>query len=399
MIRRVAHAIAIFVSGIVAKMLPDRVPVTFVGSGSLGEICDSIGSQGVSRVLIVTDAVLNELGIVARVNDACRAAGVDAVVYDGVLPDPTFAQIEAGHARFLSGGCDAVLAVGGGSPMDAAKMIAAMATNGGDLHKLEGKMRVRKRPAPLFAIPTTAGTGSEVTIAAVVSDTQSHQKKFFLDPKLLPAMTALDPTLMTGIPGPITAATGMDALTHAIESYVAKTSTAQTESYATMAVRLVFEHLPTAFKDGEDLEARKGMALASYYAGLAFTRTSVGYVHAIAHNLGAKYGTPHGLANALALPHVLDFSKSAAQRQLAELGTLIGVSSGSEAERAQGFIDAVRSLALSIGIPTALDDLRADDIGELADLALAEAFLDYPVPRFMTKSDCEGVVAKLLPTA
>lgn len=397
--KRLVHAAAIFVSRFVAKLLPDRVPVTFVGAGSVRELSDALGQQGVSNALIVTDAVLNEIGVVSQVSDALSAAGVDVVVYDEVLPDPTFAQIENGHARYEASGCDAVVAVGGGSPMDAAKMIAAMATNGGDLAKLEGKMRVRKPPAPLFAVPTTAGTGSEVTIAAVVSDTESHQKKFFLDPKLLPSMTALDPTLMTGIPGPITAATGMDALTHAIESYLSKASTAQTESYATIAVRLVFENLPTAFKDGADLEARKGMALASYYAGLAFTRTSVGYVHAIAHNLGAFYGTPHGLANALALPHVLDFSESAARRRLAELGDLVGVPRGSEAARARGFIDAVRSLAASIEIPTTLDTLKADDIGELADLALAEAFLDYPVPRFMTKRDCEATIAKLLPAA
>ncbi len=396
MIKRLVHSFAVFVARFVAKLLPDRVPVTFVGAGSVKELCGSIANQGVSKVLIVTDAVLNEIGIVARVSDALTAAGVRFAVYDEVTPDPTFVQVEIGYREFVAWGCDAVLAVGGGSPMDASKMIAAMATNGGDLHKLEGKMKVRKSPAPLFAIPTTAGTGSEVTIAAVVSETDSHQKKFFLDPKLLPAMTALDPTLMTGIPRPITAATGMDALTHAIESYISKTSTTQTESYATVAVRLVFEHLPTAFKNGADLEARQGMALASYYAGLAFTRTSVGYVHAIAHNLGAYYGTPHGLANALALPHVLDFSKPAAERQLAELNDLIGGPAGSEADRAQAFIDAVRALAASIEIPVTLDDLEEDDIGALADLALAEAFTDYPVPRFMSKNDCEGVIAKLL---
>jgi alcohol dehydrogenase len=395
-IKRLVHSFAVFVARFVAKLLPDRVPVTFVGAGSVKELCGSIANQGVSKVLIVTDAVLNEIGIVARVSDALTAAGVRFAVYDEVTPDPTFVQVEIGYREFVAWGCDAVLAVGGGSPMDASKMIAAMATNGGDLHKLEGKMKVRKSPAPLFAIPTTAGTGSEVTIAAVVSETDSHQKKFFLDPKLLPAMTALDPTLMTGIPGPITAATGMDALTHAIESYISKTSTTQTESYATVAVRLVFEHLPTAFKNGADLEARQGMALASYYAGLAFTRTSVGYVHAIAHNLGAYYGTPHGLANALALPHVLDFSKPAADRQLAELNDLIGGPAGSEADRAQAFIDAVRALAASIEIPVTLEDLQEDDIGALADLALAEAFTDYPVPRFMSKNDCEGVIAKLL---
>jgi alcohol dehydrogenase len=395
-IKRLVHSFAVFVARFVAKLLPDRVPVTFVGAGSVKELCGSIANQGVSKVLIVTDAVLNEIGIVARVSDALTAAGVRFAVYDEVTPDPTFVQVEGGYREFVAWGCDAVLAVGGGSPMDASKMIAAMATNGGDLHKLEGKMKVRKSPAPLFAIPTTAGTGSEVTIAAVVSETDTHQKKFFLDPKLLPAMTALDPTLMTGIPGPITAATGMDALTHAIESYISKTSTTQTESYATVAVRLVFEHLPMAFKNGADLEARQGMALASYYAGLAFTRTSVGYVHAIAHNLGAYYGTPHGLANALALPHVLDFSKPAADRQLAELNDLIGGPAGSEADRAQAFIDAVRALAASIEIPVTLEDLQEDDIGALADLALAEAFTDYPVPRFMSKNDCEGVIAKLL---
>ncbi len=399
MIKRLVHALAVFIASRVAKLLPDRIPVTFVGAGSVRELCESVDSQGVSKVLIVTDAVLNEIGVVSQVGDALTESGVDFVVYDEVLPDPTFAQIERGNLQFQAWGCDAVLAVGGGSPMDAAKMIAAMATNGGDLAKLEGKMKVRKAPVPLFAIPTTAGTGSEVTIAAVVSDTDSHQKKFFLDPKLLPTMTALDPTLMTGIPAPITAATGMDALTHAIESYLSKTSTPQTEGYATVAVRLVFEHLPTAFRDGADLEARKGMALASYYAGLAFTRTSVGYVHAIAHNLGAYYGTPHGLANALALPHVLDFSKKAAQRQLAELGDLIGVPEGSEADRAQAFIDEVRSLAASIELPTTLDALQAGDITPLAELACAEAFLDYPVPRFMRTSDCESVIAKLQPVS
>ncbi len=391
------HAAAVFVAKFGAKFLPDRIPVTFVGPGSVRELCESVGHQGLTRVLIVTDETLVQLGIVDRVTKALDDVGVASSVYAGVKPDPTDEQVEAGYAQYGFSRCDGVVAVGGGSPIDAAKMIAAMATNGGKLHKLEGKLRVRQPPAPLFAIPTTAGTGSEVTIAAVVSDTESHTKKFFLDPKLLPQMTALDPSLMTGLPGPITAATGMDALTHAIESYVSKTATPQTKAWATTAVRLVFAHLPSAFSRGDDLEARKGMALASYYAGLAFTRTSVGYVHAIAHNVGAFYGTPHGLANAIALPHVLDYSLEAATPQLAELAKVIGLSAAGEAQRAQRFVDAVRELMVTVEIPATLDALQSSDIPAIAKRACAEAFLDYPVPRYMDQAQCEGVVAKMLP--
>ena len=335
---------------------------------------------------------MREIGIVEQVTAAVTDAGIDTAVYDGVTPDPTFTQVEEGLAAYRNQRCDGVLAIGGGSPIDAAKVIAAAATNGHNPRKLAGKFRVRKPPAPLFAVPTTAGTGSEVTVAAVISDEDTHLKKFVLDPKILPSMAALDPTLMTGLPAPITAATGMDALTHAIESYISKAANPQTKGYATTSVRLVFEHLRTAVSDPENIDARTGMALASYYGGLAFTRTSVGYVHAIAHNLGAKYGTPHGLANALALPHVLEFSEAAARERLAELGALIDVD-GSTA-----FIAAVRELAADIGIPTTLDTLRPEDIDDLADLALAEAFLDYPVPRYMSKDDCIGVITKLLPT-
>ena len=389
--KKVVHDGFVAVAKVAAKLLPDRAPITFVGAGSVGELAGAMQGTGVRRVLVVTDAVLREIGIVERVTAAVADVGIDIAMYDGVNPDPTFAQVQAGLDVYQREGCDGVLAIGGGSPIDAAKVIAAATTNGGDPRKLSGKFRVRKPPAPLFAVPTTAGTGSEVTVAAVISDEVTHLKEFVLDPKILPSMAALDPTLMTGLPAPITAATGMDALTHAIESYISKAANPQTKGYATTSVRLVFEHLRTAVSDPENIEARTGMALASYYGGLAFTRTSVGYVHAIAHNLGAKYGTPHGLANALALPHVLEFSEAEARQRLTELGALIGVD-GSTA-----FIAAVRSLAADIGIPTTLDDLQTTDIDELADLALAEAFLDYPVPRYMTKDDCKAVISKLLP--
>jgi alcohol dehydrogenase class IV len=256
--------------------------------------------------------------------------------------------------------------------------------------------RVRRPPLPLFAIPTTAGTGSEVTLAAVVSDPATHAKKFFVDPKLLPRMAALDPGLMTGLPRAITAATGMDALTHAVESFLSRTSTRQTEEWASAAVRLIFANLPRACANGSDLEARKAMALASYYAGLAFTRTSVGYVHAIAHTFGAYYRIPHGRANAIALPHVLEFSKDAARERLARLAGLIGRGGASEAEGAEGFITAVRELMAEIGIPRTLDALREGDIPAIARQALAEAHLNYPVPRYMSQPECEALLREIL---
>jgi len=391
-IKKWIHQSLVPVAGIVSKLLPDRVPVTFVGVEASRDLCESIAQASARRVLIVTDAGLVAAGIVGRIEGLLEAAGVAHTVYAGVEPDPTSVHVEAGLECFDRDGCDAVLAVGGGSSIDAAKVIAAKATNHVPLEKLEGPMKVKLPPAPLYAIPTTAGTGSEVTLAAVVSDPDTHEKKFFIDPKLLPRMAALDPSLMTGLPAHITAATGMDALTHAVESYLSRTSNTQTEEWATNAVRLVFANLPTACTDGQDLAARKAMALASYYGGLAFTRTSVGYVHAIAHTFGAFYGTPHGFANAVALPHVLEYSKPSAVARLAKLGQLIGVEGPTEDALADGFIAAVRDLMTKIGIPFELEALEQQDIPAIAKQALAEAHLNYPVPRYMNPAACEALL-------
>ncbi len=395
-LKKALHAFVIAISRLVSKFLPDRVPLTFVGSDATAELCSSMAQMSTHKVLIVTDAGLVKAGVAKRVTDALDQVGLGWSLYDGVEPDPTFAQVDAGLAQLQADRCDAVLAVGGGSSMDAAKVIAASATNGRDARKLEGMMKVKKPPLPLSAIPTTAGTGSEVTVAAVVSETETHTKKFFVDPKLLPDMAALDPALMVGLPPAITAATGMDALTHAVESFIAKTSNAQTERWATAAVTLVFANLPKAYSDGSDLDARKAMALASYYAGLAFTRTSVGYVHAIAHTFGAYYRTPHGMANAIALPHVLEFSKGEACSQLAQLADLIHAQGATEAAKADAFVVAVRDLMAKIGISDKLDALRRSDIPAIAKQALSEAHLNYPVPRYMAQPECERILGEIL---
>lgn len=390
------HAITIWLSRLLSGLMPDRVPVTFVGDGSSRELCEAIAQVGVRRLLVVTDAMLVRVGVVERITRALDEVGVAWSLYDGIEPDPTTVHVAAGLARYRQDGCDAILAVGGGSPIDAAKAIAALVTNDTPLARLEGWLRVRRAVAPLFAIPTTAGTGSEATIAAVVSDPETHTKRFIVDPKLLPRMAALDPALMVGLPPAVTAATGMDALTHAVEAYLGRTATAATDAWAAAAVRLIFANLRTAHRDGADRRARKAMALAAYFAGLAFTRTSVGYVHAIAHTFGARYGTPHGFANAIALPRVLEFSLPAARRRLADLGAMIGIDAASEEERARGFIASVEALERDVGIPPTLDALERDDIPAIAAQALAEAHLNYPVPRYMTQPECEDLLRRMV---
>ncbi len=397
-IKTFLHERSIGLGKVLTKLLPDRTPLTFAGAEATRELCVAIAQSRPTSVGIVTDEGLVAAGVVERVTASLDEAGVAHATYAGVQPDPTFEQVEEGRAALQHEGCDAVLALGGGSSMDAAKVIAAAATNPGPVAALEGRFKVKAPPLPLFALPTTAGTGSEATLAAVISDAATHEKKFFLDPKLLPSIAALDPTLMTGLPPHITAATGMDALTHAIESVLARTATPQTEAYARAAIQRIFPQLPIAYDRGHDLDARHAMALASYYGGLAFTRTSVGYVHAIAHSFGARYGTPHGLANALALPGVLEFSLGAAAPRMAMMADWIGVGApgAGERERAVAFLAAVRDLSAKIGIPDGLDALCREDLPGIARQALAEAHMNYPVPRVMEQADCEALLEGIL---
>jgi alcohol dehydrogenase class IV len=248
-------------------------------------------------------------------------------------------------------------------------------------------------------VPTTAGTGSEVTIAAVVSDPASTRKFAIMDPKLVPIGACLDGELMTGLPPAITSATGMDALTHAVEAYISKNWTKETDIEALEATRLIMQNLPTAVHDGKNVEARQNMALASFKAGVAFTTAGVGYVHAIAHNFGAYYHVPHGLANAIILPRVLDFSKPNCIPRLAKLAEVSGLKTGgeSEAQLADKFIAKVRELNASFGIPTQVDKLKASDIPEIAKKAQSETFWFYAVPRYMDTPECERFISGMLP--
>ena len=284
--------------------------------------------------MIITDAVLVQLQVVEPIRAALVAQGIDVAIHDAITPDPTFPVLEAGHAAVRAHASEAILAVGGGSVIDAAKIIDAMVVTGKSPQKLIGMLKVTKPMLPLFAIPTTAGTGSEVTVAAVVTDPVRHEKSAVIDPKLVPTGGGPGSMLMRGMPKPITAATGMDALTHAIEAYVNRWPHAETPLHCRGAVRMIFEHLPRAYSNGDDIVAREAMALAAFYAGLAFTKAYVGYVHAFSHKIGGMYGVPHGMANAITLPYVLDFIKDAplARQRLAELAVVIGAGSAHDGD-------------------------------------------------------------------
>jgi alcohol dehydrogenase class IV len=264
--------------------------------------------------------------------------------------------------------------------------------------QLVGFFKAKQPGLPLYAVPTTAGTGSEVSLAAVVSDPQTHEKGIIADPKTVPVAAALDPNIMLGLPPAITAATGIDALTHAVEAYLSTLATDQSNAYALASVKLTFKNLKLAYDDGNNVDAREGMAVASFYSALAFNQAALGYVHGIAHQFGGLYNTPHGLANAIVLPHILEFLKDSSQDKLADLAIAIGLGTNSEpaSQLAEKFINAVRDLNSYMQIPTTLDSLNTADIPVIAKAALKESHYNYPVPKYMDQGQCETIISKMV---
>jgi len=372
-------------------------PLTFVGSGSTAKLCAHIAGLNVSKILIVTDKPLVDLGIVAKATDVLKEKGLEVIMFDGVKPDPTIDLIEDGLALQMKNSCDAILAIGGGSSIDAAKTIAAAATNGGKSKNVIGYYKVKKAPIPLFAIPTTSGTGSEVTFGAVVSDAVTHEKFFIADPKVTPKAIALDPDLITGLPPSITAATGMDALTHAVEAWISAWANPNSDSYAKQSIQMIFKYLPVAYAEGSNLEAREQVSIAAYYAGIAINTCAVGYVHAVAHQFGAWYSTPHGWANAVVLPEVLRFSKDKVEGRLAELADMLSLSlpSDSVGTKADKFIEAVVQLNVSFGIGTTLEAIKDSDVSAIATRAVKEGS-GMPVPKMMDQNECETLIRALM---
>ncbi|CAA0101548.1 NAD-dependent methanol dehydrogenase [Halioglobus japonicus] len=372
---------------------PQPKPLVFVGPGSTKQLSQAIGRFGLRKILVVTDKPLRELGVLDPTLAALQDAGVETAVFEGVLPDPTEQVVDLGIDCYHREGCDSVLAFGGGSSIDAAKVIALGAANGCKTAACIGANKCKLPAVPFYAVPTTAGTGSEATFIAVISNNETHEKGPVIDPSLIPKAAALDPEIMRGLPTHITAATGMDALTHAIESYIGRWETDDTNYYGLSACRLIFENLPEACRNGSNLEAREAMALASHYGGLAITNALVGYVHAISHNLGAKYGVPHGLGNAMVLPHILELLKDDAADKLADIAVYCGMGERSEPNSAlaRKLIDRVWELNREIGIPASTDVIRDEDIEALVAAAITEGG-SYPSPRFLSEDECRMVL-------
>ncbi|GAB6048066.1 iron-containing alcohol dehydrogenase [Methyloparacoccus murrellii] len=388
--------------GHVIRFVPIPQPELLVGPGSSRRLGEAIAAVGHARILIVTGGNISRMGLLKPLTDALDSGGARYVVFNDITPDAPLPLIEKGIEVFRSNACDAIVAFGGGSPMDAAKAIAlAVANPGKSLRQLAGYFRGWRRPITLYAVPTTAGTGSEATVAAVIADPASARKLVLVDFRMVPKMAALDPDLMTGLPPQVTATTGIDALTHAVEAFISNWKTPQSDRMALSAVGLIFDNLRTAYQDGGNLAAREQMALAATQAGIAFTRANVGYVHAIAHQFGGRYHTPHGLANAIMLPHVLRHSLPAVTERLAQLAVCANVGSANEdpQELAGRFIGAVERLIADLDIPITLDALREADIPDLAAAALREAHTGYPVPRYMTQRQCEDLIREVLPSA
>ena len=376
-----------------------KEPELLEGDGAVLRLPEFIKNKGITKVLVVTDKGLMGLHLLDPMFEELKKQGMEYVVYDGVQPNPTIPNIEECRQMYIDNNCQGIIAFGGGSPMDCAKAAAARVVKPRQsVRKMRGYLKVGKKLPPFFAVPTTAGTGSETTLAAVVTDPTTHEKNAICDPCLRPKYAVLDPALTVGLPSHITSTTGMDALTHAVEAYIGKSNVKSTIKYAEDATKLIHENLEVAYKDGKNIEARNNMLKASFWAGQAFTRAFVGYVHAIAHNLGGMYGTPHGLANAVILPYVLEWYGKAAYKPLAKLADLIGIVKPEMAveEKAKAFIEEIKRMNKAMNIPEKFDFIKEEDIPTLVERALKEGNPGYPVPKIMNAKECESVIRTLM---
>ncbi len=351
--------------------------VNLMGAGCLKDALDDVAKLGFKRALIVCGKVLLKLGVIQELSDQLESRNIEAIVFNGVQPNPTVTNVENGVALLKEKECDLVISIGGGSPHDCAKGIALVATNGGSIKDYEGVDKSDKPQLPLVAINTTAGTASEMTRFCIITDEERHIKMAIVDKHTTPIMSVNDPELMVAKPASLTAATGMDALTHAIEAYVSIAATPITDASAIKAIQLIVEYLPTAVKNGKDINAREQMAYAQFLAGMAFNNASLGYVHAMAHQLGGFYDLPHGVCNAILLPHVQAYNAKVCPDRLADIAVAMGVdtSGKDENQAAESAINAIMELSKSIDIPSGISELGAKeaDIPVLAKNALNDA--------------------------
>ena len=370
-------------------VLPYREPEIIRSCAEIGKVAKK---EKISSVLIVTDKGIVNNGLVDPVVAALQASGISYYIYADTQPNPTVQNVEDALQVYRANQCDALIAIGGGSSMDCAKAVGArVAYPKKTVNQLGGKLKVWRKLPTLIAIPTTAGTGSETTLAAMITDSKTHHKYAIMSFPLIPKYAVLDASLTYSLPPHLTSTTGVDALTHAVEAYIGRSTSKETRRLSQEATKLVFENVEEAYKDGNNHTARENMLHAAYKAGIAFSKSYVGYIHAVAHSLGGKYGTPHGLANAVVMPYVLESYGNSVYKKLHRLGIAAGVATEEDAPMtgAIKFINAVKALNAGMNIPEKLPGIQKEDIPSLAKHAAKEANPLYPVPKLMNVRQLE----------
>ncbi len=370
-------------------ILPYREPKILSG---IEEISSVLKGLNINSVLLVTDGFLRSSGLTIPLEEHLSRSNIKCVIYDKTRPNPTIENAEEARSLYKNEGCNALIAFGGGSAIDCAKAVGAMtAYPKKTLRQLKGLLRIRRKLPTLIAIPTTAGTGSEVTVTAVITDPVTSHKYTMNSFSVIPHYAVLDPKVTYTLPPSLTATTGMDALTHAVEAYIGRSTSKETRALAEEAVGLVFQNIETAYNNGSDYEARKNMLHAAYKAGLAFSKSYVGYIHAVAHSLGGQYNIPHGLANAVLMPIFLEAYGSVIHKKLYKLALYAGVATKNDSVEAgaKKFIEAIKELNRNMNVPEKLDGIKSEDISIMAKHADKEANPLYPVPIIMNAKELE----------
>ncbi len=374
-----------------------RMPAYMEGNGKIKELGAFLKDKNINDVLVVTGAGMVKRGQVQPMLDGFDAKGIRYTLQTYTTTDPTSDDVEAGYKAYKENGCKSIVALGGGSRIDCAKGIAAKVVHPKkSVAQLQGLLKVHWKIPPFVAIPTTAGAGSETTVAAVITDSTTHRKAAINDPFLIPKYAVFDPELTVGLSPYTTATTGMDALAHAVEAYTNKTYNTKLEDrLAKEAVKLIHDNILIAFEEGDNLEARQNMQRAAFYAGRAFTRGCVGYVHAIGHTLGGLYGVAHGLAMAVLLPHVMEGYGAPAHKRLAELADVCGIKGANDAEKAKAFIGWIKEANAQMGLPDKFDMIKDEDIEQMIAWAIKEANPLYPVPVIWSKEDFAAFIESI----
>ncbi len=379
----------------VFSLIEKPIPVTHIGPGKVNELYKILQMSQLNNVLVITDSVLRGLGLLDTMLESFDRHNISYSIYDQVKPDPTFDIATAALKACLDNKCQGVIAFGGGSVIDTAKVVSVAVTNNKPPQAFEGIKKVKQLGLPFIAVPTTAGTGSEATLVSVISDSKTHKKTTIIDPKIVPSHAVLDPSLTLGLPPHITASTAIDALTHAVEAYISNNATEETRRYSEISIKLIYDNLLKVYENPTDMDGREALMLGSFYGGLAFTRAFIGYVHAFAHNIGGKFGVPHGLANAILLPHIMKFSKSEATPQFAKLAGLIGVcnSTDSDSVKADKFIQSLYDLNTKLNIPERFEKFERSAINEIRKAAFKECHGMYPVPKYLTNRQADEILS------